>query len=703
MTPDQKLLYPRKTPWVLALIFSMLSVGILVLGYVYYKNHVSLFLRDKEGELKTIADMKVNQIMEWRLERMHDAKLVFEDPIFASHVQDWFDGKGEADLRELILLRLAGLKQDFYEALVLVDPQGVSRLSVPELPPELSELAKTICLEALATGEIVFTDFYLIAKTNKTYLSLAIPLHFSKQGKRITVGALLYQIDPNHFLYPILRSWPTPSKSAELVMIRKASQENKIVFLNELRFWEGAPLTLRRSLTEAQLPSVMAALGKEGIVRGIDYRGVPVLAANRTIPDSPWFLTAKVDMDELQGPLRKWFAIISFLGFTLVALAGLAIAFVWRHGDAQFYKRQYALESERRALAQRCEYLTKSANDIILIMDQDWKIIEANDRALAAYGLERDELYSRRIWDLFADTRWYITMDTMVEVEGREGLRFEAVNRRQDGTTFPVEISSSLMEIEGNRFHLYIVRDVTERKQRETALQESEQQLRFLSSRLLTSEENERRRISKELHDELGQALMVLRFQVNALKSKLPKNRKTLIESCDSMLGYLDEIIENVRRLSRALSPLALKEFGLAAAIKKLFSEFEAYYDIKWDAGQLEGIADFLPLLLQINIYRVLQEVLTNIAKHGEADKIIFEVEKQDHQAIFNIEDNGKGFDPREVMNRDIRDRGSGLGTMRERVQMMGGSLTIASQPGSGTKLVFNIPFDKRSEGSATV
>ena len=108
----------------------------------------------------------------------------------------------------------------------------------------------------------------------------------------------------------------------------------------------------------------------------------------------------------------------------------------------------------------------KSANDTILIMDQEWKIIEANDRALAVYGYERDELASLQIWDLLADYQWEITTGSLLEVENRDGLRLEALHRRKDGSTFPVEISSSVMEIEDRRFHLYIVRDITERKKK---------------------------------------------------------------------------------------------------------------------------------------------------------------------------------------------------------------------------------------------
>ena len=190
-------------------------------------------------------------------------------------------------------------------AATLFDPHGVVRLSTPEVKSELLPLIKPIALEAIRTERIIFHDLYPVPQSNEINMSLAIPIIDNHKNNKNVVAAVVYQIDPNYFLYPILQSLPTPSKTAELVMVRREKQSNEILFLNGLHHVQGAPLGLRKSLTETQLPSVKAVLGEEGIVRGIDYRGVPVLAANRLIPDSPWFLTAKIDLSEVQGASAK--------------------------------------------------------------------------------------------------------------------------------------------------------------------------------------------------------------------------------------------------------------------------------------------------------------------------------------------------------------------------------------------------------------
>jgi len=295
-----------KTPYHLVLIFSLLSAGILGLGYFYYAYQVALLERAKEAELNAIADLKVNQITAWRQERLNDAQLIFNSPHLATEVKDWFKGQGPPGQENKISQHLASLKQGSFVAAMLFDLHGLVRLSTPEVKSELLPLIKTIALEAMRTERIIFHDLYPVPQSNEINMSLAIPIIINHKNIKNVVAAVVYQIDPNYFIYPILQSLPTPSKTAELVMVRQEIQSNEILFLNGLHHVQGAPLALRKSLTETQLPSVKAVLGEEGIVRGIDYRGVPVLAANRLIPDSPWFLTAKIDLSEVQAPLRRW-------------------------------------------------------------------------------------------------------------------------------------------------------------------------------------------------------------------------------------------------------------------------------------------------------------------------------------------------------------------------------------------------------------
>jgi PAS domain S-box-containing protein len=235
--------------------------------------------------------------------------------------------------------------------------------------------------------------------------------------------------------------------------------------------------------------------------------------------------------------------------------------------------------------------------------------------------------------------------------------------------------------------------DITAHKQAKEALRDSEQTLRFLTSQLLTAQEQERRRISRELHDELGQALLVLKLQMSAIRDKLRKDQKSLNQDCQRSLDYLNLVIDNVRRLSRDLSPSTLEELGLSAAIKFLLNEFSKHYNIAacdYEPDEIEGL---FPLTAQVNIYRIIQESLTNIGKHAGASQISLTIKKQDQAVAFRLEDNGKGFPVDEMLSRPGSEKGMGLLSIDERVRMLGGTLEIRSKPEAGTQITFSIPF----------
>ncbi|MDD2903610.1 MAG: histidine kinase [Syntrophales bacterium] len=667
------------------------------MGYLYHEYHVAFLLKAKEKELSGLADQKAKQLTTWRRERLNDGLLISDDPDLAREIQAWLEGKGPPGAEERISRQLAApMSRGSYVAAALLDPRGIERLAIAEIRPELLPLVKRIAGEALRTQRIILSDLYRLPQSGAINMTLAVPIRLHQNDKSRIVGVVVYQIDPNYFLYPLLTTWPTLSKTAEMVLVRREIKEKAILFLNSPRLRPGSALLLREPLAATQLPSVRAALGEEGMVQGIDYRGVPVLAANRLIPDSPWFLTVKMDLSEVTAPLRRWDYLIPILTLTFIITAGLGVGFIWRNRDAHFYRQQYQSESERRALLQRNEYLTKYANDIILAVDQDWQIVEANDRAVESYEYTREELFNLHLGDLFVDQGFSLAgHKKKLEEEGKDGLRFEINNRRKDGTAFLAEISASLMDLGGTRLYQYIIRDISDRKLREQALQESEQQLRFLSSQLLVIQESERARISKELHDELGQTLMILKYQLNSLEDRLPKNKKVLRHDCRELLHYLDNIIEDVRRLSWDLRPSVLEKFGLATALKNLLKDFGKHHEIQWDPAQVEGIDHLFPPLSQINIYRIFQEALTNIGRHAQATNISIKIDKHDREAICAIEDNGRGFDPQAARQRESGQRGIGLATMHERARMAGGRLKIWSRPGAGTRLTFTIPREK--------
>jgi len=230
--------------------------------------------------------------------------------------------------------------------------------------------------------------------------------------------------------------------------------------------------------------------------------------------------------------------------------------------------------------------------------------------------------------------------------------------------------------------------------QRENALKESEARLRLLSSRLINAQEQERKRVSKELHDELGQSLAHLKHRVRSIQRKFSADPSALGRECEDISRYIDLTIENVRRLSRDLRPSVLEHLGLSAALRWLIDMFQKQHTLQISVDMEDIDSLFFPED-QINLYRIFQEALTNIGKHARADRIFFSVKSEEHCAIFQIQDDGSGFDVPATLGGDSADKGMGLAAMKERAHMLGARLNIASRPGEGTAIRLTVPTQK--------
>jgi len=216
-------------------------------------------------------------------------------------------------------------------------------------------------------------------------------------------------------------------------------------------------------------------------------------------------------------------------------------------------------------------------------------------------------------------------------------------------------------------------------------LKRSEERLHRLSSDLFSVQENERKRISFELHDELGQSLAALKLQVGSIARRLGGVDPAELQLvCDEMRNNINQIIENVRRLARDLSPVVLDDLGLHAAIEYLVNNFAKIYTVAIKY-QLTDINHLFNEDSQRIIYRILQEALNNIGKHAQAKHVSLVIKEEDGAVRFTVKDDGRGFNVQKTLDKKGAERGMGLEVMSERVRILGGKLNIVSRPGIDT------------------
>ena len=446
---------------ILALAFyAFLAIGIAGVAYRYYRGQKEAIEQQVRNQLQSIADLKVTEISDWRTRRMDEVRVLMADTASVRVIERVASGTpAKADLGEVRGWLEEVCRHFHYASATLVDERTKPILSLGTVFGNAEHLRQA-AEEVLRTNQVVFHDLHLASPNEPIHLGLNAPLRVSPDEPPF--GALLLGIDPAERLYPMLRRWPVVSQSGETSLVRRDGEE--VVFLNNLRFRQDAALHLRIPLSQRDNPAVQAVLGAQGEMEGVDYRGVPVFAAMRAVPDLPWFLIAKLDTEEVEAPIRRRSILLLASAISLILAAGAGVFSIWRRQQLQFYRARYEADLERQALMGHYDYLSRFANDIILMVDESGRILEANDRAAATYGYSREELLQKNIRDLRHPSSEGDFERQWKEVGERGSLVFESVHQRSDGQAFAVEVSSRYIQMREGRFRQSIIRDITERK-----------------------------------------------------------------------------------------------------------------------------------------------------------------------------------------------------------------------------------------------
>ena len=256
--------------------------------------------------------------------------------------------------------------------------------------------------------------------------------------------------------------------------------EQSVLFLSPVRQLRESARRLRVPLNRSDVAEVMAVQGRQGNVEAADYRGVPVFAALRPVPNSGWFLVAKIDSEEVGEPIRRRSILLGVTAVSLILTAGALVLILWRREQLNLYRERNRSEIAHRALLDQYNYLSRFANDVVLLLDDEGSILTANDRAADVYGYSLDELRGMNIQQLRATaSRSAFTAEWKLARE-RGSMMFESVHQRRDGSELAVEVSTRTIVVEGKTLQQSIIRDISDRRRAEQELSESESRFRQL-------------------------------------------------------------------------------------------------------------------------------------------------------------------------------------------------------------------------------
>lgn len=342
-------------------------------------------------------------------------------------------------------------------------------------------------------------------------------------------------------------------------------------------------------------------------------------------------------------------------------------------------------EQGLRVSEKKYRSLVEQAADAIFIFNEKGEFIDVNDVSAQLLGYDRDELKGMTLESILFNTDLVADPVLLDALASGESLIKRRNFRKKDGSAVPVEVHSKKL-VDGN--YLGMVRDLTERIEAEKQLQESYRQIRELTDHLQHIREEERSHIAREIHDELGQQLTVLKMDVSWLNKKVALEDEPVKRKLKSLTEMLDGTVKTVRRISSELRPSVLDDLGLVAAVEWHLKEFERRAGIKTSFQEPESELE-INETIKTGLFRIFQESLTNVARHASATKVKVDLLEKNGYILLRIEDDGKGFNKLQVHNK----RTLGILGMKERTAMMGGTYVIESNPGQGTIVVVSVPL----------
>ncbi len=369
----------------------------------------------------------------------------------------------------------------------------------------------------------------------------------------------------------------------------------------------------------------------------------------------------------------------------------------WIH-PMQEDKTQKRLITELAKLRKSYDLLDRILNgmyDVLMVVGRDYKIVDINNSFTDYYGWGRKKITGKTCHEIThglpqpcAETQHPCPMKRVIE--GRLPVKVQHIHKNKYGNDIEVDIFCfPLFDSKGEvEYIVEIQHNVTELKKTEERLRVSREQLRGLAAYLESAREEERRNIARKIHDELGQMLTGLKIDLSWLVKELSKEQEPLLEKTQLMSRIVDKTIQTVKSISAELRPGVLDDLGISAALEWQAGEFEKLAKIRCEFSSTPRDI-ILDQERSIAIFRIFQEILTNIILHAKATKVSVGLKKEASSIVLKVKDDGIGISKDRISDP----KSFGLIGMRERVRPLGGEIKISGAPGKGTTVAVSIPL----------
>lgn len=359
--------------------------------------------------------------------------------------------------------------------------------------------------------------------------------------------------------------------------------------------------------------------------------------------------------------------------------------------EAQTRREALLSDKAMRESEQKYRHLFEAMSDAAFLIDiETGRIIDTNAQAGTLLGRTRGEIVGMPREELHPSESNAGILACYSR--GAQPVTCDSQVRRRDGRTVPVQVSASEIKLYGRSFVFALMRDITERKRAENELRTSREQLRALAARLQVVREEERTRVAREIHDELGQMLTALKMDLRWIEHDLDEmadpRLNPILDKAVSATELADALTKNVQRIAAELRPSILDRLGLVMALTFEANQFQQRTGIacRLDTPEQEPQ---LPVDVVTAIFRIFQEALTNVARHSKATEVAARLELSESACALEVRDNGRGISADALLNP----KSLGLFGMKERARQFGGDVTFKPVASGGTAVVLDIPL----------
>jgi PAS domain S-box-containing protein len=574
----------------------------------------------------------------------------------------------------LLNARVSGLKN--ISSIFLVDASGMQANSSGEASGERVSVAASDYFKVFAEGR---PDFVFVDKPTRNRLDNTWTLNISRRlaandGKFL--GVVVAAISIPDFEKSLMDVQLDHARAVSLytsdgTLVASMPRRDPLI---------GQPAPELAGLELPTKPRQIVTVRHNTEAGGSEYLAVGKLT------DFPLMLSV-TDSEALSlAPWRET-AIPAALGVLLVSVF-TAVLSIYLIGKLQ---RKEALTVALNSANDRYQHTVDSVMDAIVAVDQNMTILLFNPAAARMFGRPAADALGQSLDVLIPSNFRQVHAEHMEQFASPDHVlprtvvpQRNIVGLRTDGSVFPIESTFSKSVVDGHVQMTAVLRDASEKHRAEQELREANRQLRELSNSLTQVREQERTRISRELHDDLGQQLTGLKLSLSWLGNRIKDGRETAAQNVDDMRYQLDGAIASVRRIAAELRPRVLDDLDFAEALTWQTREFTRHSGLEVNLN-LQAGALITDNRLATALFRITQEALTNVVRHAQASQVSISLTEQGGRLMLSIRDDGVGFD------ESLRMTGVGLVGMRERSTAIGGVFDIASTEGAGTAVSVSV------------